>query len=913
MKLFMKLFQVVSQQIVLVLLLSLLCSYHPSKIRRALRALEEGQYAKSERIIKKVIASDTLNPSAYYAYARLYSTAAFSDYHIDTAHWYLQKALRQWTHLDASGLEEHKKYGFDRRLYKQLQAQIDAQAYTQAVISNDVDAYSLFLEHHPMALQYKKAEEQRDSLAFLAAKKAEQLEAYEHFMQTYPQALQYKKASKRYEKLQFEALNLRPTLQDYRDFLIKYPHSEYRRAIEYSILQLFTLQAQPRDFLAFLRAYPKSVHTKKALQLLASLDRRWHSRRHEKSYLSLFPEHTDSLHNASKAPIPLIPIHQTQLKGYILVRANDGKQLSQAYDSLSVRYQCEGIQSSHLLLHHNGADELRDRSGRLLLRGEIEAIRSISDDILAIQVGGRYGLWHLAAGQLLPPEYEAITRLPCGLLRLKRGTKVGLSSLLGRILVPFSYFNIYQSGPFLVFEDGTSTNRVSLPASLVESVQKGRSLSFNSYKEVQILEEKYLLSEESGQNGQNEPYTLSDSTLQPLFTSQEPPERWHNYWLVEKEDQVSFFHELSRINKDALQIDFNDYWAILKLKESDYGLLAHKNAKKGSNLSLPRLPGTKRMPFAEDSLLFGFESLELVGRNVAVGRLHGKKWLFLPKKAPQALPISTKVYGFILSDPEHVGQQSAFYKLVDEKTKDFSIMNSQGVVISRSAYTQIAPLGKNYLMVAKHPKKKGIMDRNGHLQVPLMYETVSQVDENGSILLQIGDKFGGFHMPTQAYLPADYSGLPTRFGQTSWMVRDGKKVGVLSNTLSQIIPLEHQKLQYWNKRHYLVQKKELWWLQSYSKAPPKGPFEAFLELQNGFLLLKTAQGWGLMDHKCQWLIEPKYSHLTRIGTKDRPLLLLGIRYLAAEKHYLHAYFSLKGRPLMAKIYAQQHVPYGCTN
>ena len=871
-------------------LFALLCVLwtDPTKSRRALRALEKGNFSKAEEILSKITAKDSLSPSAYYVYARLYSTDRYSRYHLDSAYRYVLSSLQMWSLLNEKEKKKHRKKGFQFEIILKLKAQIDSLAFAEVEAVSTEEAYSLFLSRHTTSAQRLEALRRRDSLAFVDAKSTHSSTAYRSFIKKYPNAKEQTEANKLYEEIRYQESIQGAPLQQIKSFLQEFPYSVYRSAAERKLLELICLQADPLSFLYFLEKYPTSVHTKKVLQLLASIDSAWH----KKKYFSRYSSHSlylDLVEKFTTSADTLFPIFDRN--GYGFMDKNGELRILPQYDSISSIYFCEGLKTSYLHLHQRESDELRDRSGKILLRGKINDISSLGADLLAVQIGEKYGLWHLSVGELLPPQYEEITYLSAGFLRLKIDKKVGLGSLFGKWLLPPTYREIQQEGPFLLVEVGDSV-LVGLPNELILARQEGRKPQFQIFKEVEVIEEKYLI----GRNNQEE--LLLDSLLRPLFLHSST-DLYHagNYWVSEENTSFRILRTDSLISSSSLlNVDFNRHWLILQQQDKSYGLLPLS-----SQDSLPSSKETslKRCSFLLDSILVGYDSLYLVGSSIAVGRTAEKQLVYFPKQSPLQVSPKARVYALPLPKSDSVHH---FYRIVDSSSH--LLLDERGHIISKHPYKHIRPLSKKYLIVEESSKEKGIIDKNGKLQTPLIHKTISYPDSTGQLSLLRKNKFGSFYLPSGYYLAADYDEVPLRFGNLGWKVRYRKKTGVLNNNRRARISFRYQDLTYFSSTHYLAKKENQWTLRSYSKKNKvQGPFEEYKILQKEqekWLLLKEKEGWGLMNKETNWLIEPKYEEIVAVSN---PLLaFLAIRYVEDAQLYLAIYFSTTGKYLHAESY-----------
>ena len=286
---------------------------NPTKSRRALRALEKGNFKKTEALLQAIISKDTLTPAAYYVYARLYSARGYSRYHLETAYSYLLRGIQQWSLIDKEERKKCQKKGFSFDQMILLKARFDSLAFAKAEVASTAAAYSFFLSRYARAAQRPSALRRRDSLAFVEAKAKHISSSYLSFMTQYPSSKEQPEAAKLYEKSRHQESIQTARLQDLRSFLREFPQSVYRSAVEAKLLGVLCLRADPLAFLHFLKQYPTSVHAKKALQLLASIDKKWYGGEYLSRYAS-YALYSDSLQQAALPLDTLLPVFYR--KGY---------------------------------------------------------------------------------------------------------------------------------------------------------------------------------------------------------------------------------------------------------------------------------------------------------------------------------------------------------------------------------------------------------------------------------------------------------------------------------------------------------------------------------------------------------------------------------------------------------------------
>ena len=373
----------------------------------------------------------------------------------------------------------------------------------------------------------------------------------------------------------------------------------------------------------------------------------------------------------------------------------------------------------------------------------------------------------------------------------------------------------------------------------------------------------------------------------------------NKYWISEEDTSFRIFCTDTLLSSSSLlHIDFNKHWLILQQEKRKYALLSL--LKQDSLLSSTALR-IQKSTFLLDSVLIGYDSLYLVGGAVAVGLTSEAQIIYFPNRAPLQASLEARIYPLAVPNSDSI---YTFYQVID--SSKYLLLNNKGDSISDKSYEYVRPLSEKYLVVEEN-KEKGILDEKGKLRVPLLHKAISYPDSTSLVSLLRGNKFGSLHLLSGYYLAADYDEVPSQFGDLGWKVRYKSNTGVLNKRRKVRIPFQYQDLKYFNSTHYLSQKKEQWTLRSYSTShKTEGPFETYKILQKEhqkWLLLKSEKGWGLMDEKSNWLIEPKYEQITPIG--DTPLAFLASRYVEDAQLYLAIYFSTKGEILHAESHSEK--------
>ncbi|MEM8896094.1 MAG: hypothetical protein AAGC88_16065, partial [Bacteroidota bacterium] len=281
--------------------------------KKALKELTEGDYRGAIESLAKSIEKDTINTSAYYVYALLFSTSEFSGYKVDSARYYVLRSLKDYNRSDDKQLKELEKLERDLEDIMLLKSQIDELAFSEALDKNSIQGYEYFMNRYTDAEQFNDAEKRRNTLVYAVVSRNDTWQAYEAFFLKYPSAIEAPSARDRYELLLFQDRTRANTLSAYSQFLIDFPETPYRKKSEQRILKIMAADNEVESFSAFLDRYPETQwHREVAnrlyhLSLTAGVELAKHLR-----------PFADSLRSSARLDsIPLLTIYDDSTYGFI--------------------------------------------------------------------------------------------------------------------------------------------------------------------------------------------------------------------------------------------------------------------------------------------------------------------------------------------------------------------------------------------------------------------------------------------------------------------------------------------------------------------------------------------------------------------------------------------------------------------
>ena len=158
-----------------------------------------------ESVLTKSLLKNPINPGARYAWSLLYYDTAYYNHHLDSAHSFIEHALKDAALPDSLGGLALEKSGLTYDDLLSQKSTVDSAAFIRAVDLNTVQGFQYFIDHYQKSVQSDSAISNRNYLAFEIAASTDTFESYKEFLDQYPDAQQAPKAKDRYQLLVFES------------------------------------------------------------------------------------------------------------------------------------------------------------------------------------------------------------------------------------------------------------------------------------------------------------------------------------------------------------------------------------------------------------------------------------------------------------------------------------------------------------------------------------------------------------------------------------------------------------------------------------------------------------------------------------------------------------------------------------
>ncbi len=909
-----------------------------SSPKQALRLIEKQKYAQAQKKLDKALSKDSLQAAAHYAYSVLYTDTAFMQYHVDSAYAHILEAIDDYQRTEEKVRRKlSKKMLLDSTALLTQRLLTDSLAFAEAAEVHTVAAYQGFIDRHQaVAPQYEEAISRRNALAFEAARQTDTYQAYKAFMETYPQAVQYPQAQERYNTLVFREKTKGGTLESYRNFLKAFPDSPYRPNAEEQILRLSTTDNRLTSYAAFVREFPKSRHTRLAVNLLYHLYKAKHQPEH---FLRDYPglPYADSLRQAiTLEKFFLVPVLQEDRYGFM--DTSGTVSLPPRYPLVAASYLCEGVASDYLhvaypknkqLEHH-----LLTKKGQMVAAFVQENAPPVADGtfppgfisdmgagwLLVRQAGGQYSLRHKAGDQIMPEAYPAVdtavlvpppaslaTQLPYQFIKFEVDGLWGMMSSLGNLLLEPAYESIEEYDTFITLEKNGKLAVINRE-SILKKTDQAPSLNFQ-YEDVAPIERDYLIAYTSTYE------TVLDRNLQAVVPlGNHTVVRYlkaRRQWLLKKNTLRQFVRNDSLISMQQpsyflyggsesgspayyQKAFYNERW------------LALQNGKQFTFYDL----ADKTMEAVYDSVKLLSENLVLLfGQDSVTARFANQEALTLERFSGK----NEVQFRLLTAAANELPAQRDEYLLIVKGDKK-QLINGQGRRLFAASFDEVIPYQPNLFAIDKQGKK-GLVDSTGTNLVPIRYPSIGNY-QDGLLALFDKQKFGFYYYKTQTLVKPEYEAIVRLYSQPSGndstarallIARKQGKYGIIDLDNKALTPFAFDQVQYWNDTVALMQTEEQWQLY-WLTAPPDAPaaqrmlvegIEDYEEIASGTekrLKIYKDNAYGIVSPTGKILIPAVYDAVIMLGEGDTYLYQVE-KYIPEAELYVVLYLDASGNVL----------------
>ena len=836
-------------------------------IKKALKVYQKQKYDVTEKVIRKVLAKDSLNSAAQYTYSLLYSNQKFGRYQIDSAHFFILAAIKNYKKLDEKQLTKMAKIPIgEKELYRQNKY-VDSLAYNRAISVDTLGAYLYFIQHYPEAERLTDAIIRRDELAFQKAADTNTYQSYMAFMQLYPEALQVPEAQKRYDKLLFLDQVGGGKLSDYKRFIEAYPQSPYRSDAETQIFEISTADGSPSSYSNYLQDYANSSRTSQARNWLFHLlnhplDSTWA----QSNWMN------DSLRVATSLDsIQLFPIFEDGKYGF--AKQNGQLMIPAALDSLEERYLCGAISDDWLSVYQHGQAVYLTKNGKLIAKQHFDRVLDLGHGFLKVKKENGYSLWHKSGMPVLDSLYQDILLLKNRFVAFQQEELWGLSTLTGRVILSPLYESIKYEGPRITFKK-EGLIAVVRPADLAASLnQVELSLDFR-YEEIEVIDEDHL----RGYSGDQEAL-ISDSLNIPLDDHM-IYESFHG-WYAKTNQGINIFNSSL---KDTLYQDLISTPRWLALKGKSQWQIYDSLLTPAVNLHF------------DSAAALGNQMFYLTKGDSAMLLFHNNRLLLL--KSGDKITL--------WPDPNNIGMQPDDYILITGARNWRNIYNHDGESIYRTQYYDIRRISSSFFEIQRNGQK-GLVDLSGKIVLRARYNGLD-ASSSGAISVFNRGRFGLF-MTDKKFIRPQYQTKLIQLKENLWIAEKNKLKGVVDPQNKLALPIEYSEILIWNDSSVLAKKDRQWQLfDLQNKQSIMEGIDRFDWIRNDeeekLIQVRNQDGYGILSNLKGEILSPAFDDIINLGTAGKPIYFTEKRVREAD-YYVVIYYDPNGRRLRKQVFEEK--------
>ena len=854
--------------------------------KRAQRKIRKEKFEKATSLLQKSLRKDSLNPAANYLFSRLFLDTAFHGgtlrQRVDTAHYYILEAVAELTQAEKKDLRRLRKIKADSLSLLQQHSMVDSAAFALASEAHTIAAYDYFLEHYSNAIQLEEVTARRNSLAFQAAEEIHTYQAYQQFFQTYPKAAEAPEARERYEELLFIENTRTGTLKAYIRFLKEYPETPYRDRLLKNIYLLSTAGHEPSQYLNYIRQYPESPYTQQAVAQLYHLHK---GKEEVASFTEAYP----------RLPLQDSLRQLTRLDGQDLVAAlkdqkwqfinTKGEVVLDGFDDIHPDYLCETAFADYLEVIRGIQPLVVARNGEEILAEDYQSLSDLGNGLLRVQQNGLQGLFFKSGKPLLPVEYEKIEHFGPRFLQVKEAGKYGLLTHHGQWLLEPAYDSLARLEDFIMlYQD--SLFSVTTSQELIEDLQNSRSPETDfAYTDAVLADQQHLLL--SLPNGQQ---TVIDSTLQQML----PPtsgkiKSFRGGWLVEKEGRYEI---LDKEGENALsatlqQVSIREPWLAYKT-DSLWGLYHIDQQIATFDL---------------------YDSLALLHPKIIIAEKDQQlSALFISDLDTLSIDLSGTDSYRLLRSTRFSGRDEAeqVYLLVSNGNAK-TVYNLEGKLLAEGRYSEVqAPDSR--LLLLKTPGGAHVVDSSGQVLLKSNFDAIGNYQEGNFATLE-RSRFGLYNPYRNINIPPQYSVALRSYSDSLLLANKNKQWGIIDIRNETLLPFEWDELQYWSDTVALARKDKQWQLINIKSGEALfTPFKSYqlitLSPERSLAIIYTDNGYGVLSSLHGTLVEPTFNVVENLGTANNPLFYVEKKVEEADL-YVVMYVNEKGETIFKEAYPRQ--------
>ncbi len=831
------------------LIIQLHCNGDP--ISKALKALKKGKHQQVVSVLNKSLLKSPINSGARYAWSLLFFDSTYTENNLDSAHLHIEQALLDYQQPDSLGGLLLEKSDLTIEHLTDQKAQVDSSAYIRATILNSVQSFQDFIDEYTSARQHNEAINNRNQLAFEIASNTHTYQGYLVFIEQYPNSKQLSDARKRYELLVFQEKTKNGKLSQYLEFLSDHPDTPYRNQVEWQIFQLQTLDDHPKSYGRFKLDFPGSKYVSMANDILYHLDK--------KGFMQ--GDHiSDSLVYVNKLESNLlIPIFENGQYGFI---DNYGVyQIPVSYDSIPEIYLCQLLATDVFQAYLDQQLMVLGRNQKVLWDKPYDSIEDLGRGLLKLNIEDKYGVLHKSGWLVLEVVYDNIKLLGDSFIAVQKDAKWGIVSMTGRLIVPVVHEAIEREGTFILLKKDLWA--VSTKQGIISSFNLDQNFSYQ-YHDWELINHNNLMVFAVEKEG-----ILNQSLIPviPLSTHEIHELDTADWYVKTAHGTIRFYGEnLQTIPPDRYQDFVSNMHFICLFKSPEWEVWDRSTlAKLNENL---------------------YDSVARLGMHI----------MMLMDEQGTTLLFSTGATLTLASNDQvrlirEAGQSKGFLQ-VSSKGGKRQVYDLEGNPIYHTWYYDVHPLTEGLFIIEKN-SQKGIVDLQGKVLIKPRYQAIV-ADSTFHISLLHNKRFGYYNPVSRALIKPQYESRVTYFNDGTLITSKKGLKGLIDQKNKVIVAFEYDQIEHWSDSSIIARKQNTWEVLNYHTGVLE--FQGITGLnwisENRRAIIKTKQGYGILDHELGMLLNPSFNDIINLGTATEPVLFTE-KYIPEADYYVVIYYNHK--------------------
>lgn len=418
------------------------------KLEKAFEALSVYNYFEARELFHKSLKRD--QAPASYGLAIIYQRNDNPFHNLDSAFKYISRADSLYPVLEPKNLEEYSALGAGIDQVDSLHLKIDSLFFARALQSNTIASWETFISEHRSQPYYTLAVEELHDLAFSKALKEDTSESYRSFIENYSEASQVEEARHKLEAAIFREKTSSGLIVDYQKFIREFPQSPYRTEAQKIVYQKFTKDNKLTSYIQFIRDNPGSSFVSKAWKRIYALEIKELSPESIAAFTLKYPNYPylDQLQEEyDLVTTRFYPVYNGEKWGFIDEKGN-----------LKVKYRfdfVEPFKESLALVGLGDSIAFINKSGRFINDELFEDGFSFKRGFAVVMIDGNYGVINRLGEWIIPPEYDDVGEFSGGMFYLLKDDLYGYANQEGEVVIElkFSDANDFMNGRAVVAQN----------------------------------------------------------------------------------------------------------------------------------------------------------------------------------------------------------------------------------------------------------------------------------------------------------------------------------------------------------------------------------------------------------------------------------------------------------------------------